>query len=117
MSPAFQQELIETFPTRPASCNTALDSPLGMAMVVGLFLTGGRHITVLLYILGFWLLTAVRRRLAGGNAVTLENEDGNGNRVACACDRKQLLINLTQRKHDTLLNSVYKLAAYIPKPL
>ena len=35
--------------------------------------------------------------------MTHEKEDGYGNREACAYNRKQLLTNLTQRKHDTLI--------------
>ena len=77
-------------PTSPASCKVALDSPLGIGMEDVIFLLGGRHITVLLYIL-FLVLMEVLRRLAGGCAVPLELIEGKGNRDACACVEKQLL--------------------------
>ena len=77
------------FPTSPASCNAARDSPLGMAIESAFVFRGGRQITVLEWI--FFRAGAVLRRLdAGGWTVALEATEGRGKRDACTCHGKQL---------------------------
>ena len=72
ISDAFQEELMNTLPTSPASCKLALCSPLEIGIGFVICRPGGRHTTVLNNILGLDV-AATLLRLAGDLERTASN--------------------------------------------